>query len=167
MAEPRERASLPALRHGPGRLLVGVYAILALSATARAAFQLATDLSTAPLAYLLSGVAAAVYCVATVALARATTASARLARATITFELVGVLVVGVVTVFDAAAFPDATVWSDFGAGYGYLPLALPVLGLWWLWRTRRAQARAEESGPSGGGAVGETDTGGAAASERP
>lgn len=165
MPEPGAKSSLPALRHGPGRLLVGVYAILALSATARAAFQLATDFSSAPLAYLLSGVAAAVYCVATVALARATLASARLARATITFELAGVLVVGVATVFDAAAFPDATVWSDFGAGYGYLPLALPVLGLWWLSRTRRAQAGSSAPGVTATGT--ETDTGGAAASDRP
>lgn len=165
MADP-QRSALPALRHGPGRLLVGVYAILALSATARAAFQLATDFSSAPLAYLLSGVAAAVYCVATVALARATVASARLARATITFELVGVLAVGVATVVDAAAFPDATVWSGFGAGYGYLPLALPVLGLWWLSRTRRAQARPPGGGSPPGGAE-ESDSGGAAASERP
>ncbi len=163
MAEPIGARRLPALRHGPGRLLVGVYAILALSATARAAFQLATDFSTAPLAYLLSGVAAAVYCVATIALARATAASARLARATITFELVGVLVVGVLTVADAAAFPDATVWSGFGAGYGYLPLVLPVLGLWWLARSRRAQG----AGAGEGGAGDESDTGGAAASERP
>jgi hypothetical protein len=30
--------------------------------------------------------------------------------------------------------PDETVWSRFGAGYGYLPLALPVAALVWLRR---------------------------------
>ena len=33
------------------------------------------------------------------------------------------------------AFPDATVWSFFGIGYGFVPLVLPVLGLLWLRRT--------------------------------
>ena len=40
--------------------------------------------------------------------------------------------VGLLTVFDAAAFPDDTVWTDFGRGYGYVPLALPIIGLLWL-----------------------------------
>ena len=149
MAEPHQR--IPALRHGPGRLLVGVYAVLAISATARAGYQLATQLSAAPLAYLLSALAAAVYVVATIALARATPASARVARAAITFELVGVLAVGTATVADPAAFPDATVWSRFGAGYGYLPALLPVAGLWWLAR----RARAQPQGDSGAGAASE------------
>jgi hypothetical protein len=34
----------------------------------------------------------------------------------------------------SSAFPDATVWSDFGQGYGYVPLILPIVGLWWLLR---------------------------------
>ena len=34
------------------------------------------------------------------------------------------------------AFPDATVWSQYGLGYGFVPLVLPVVGLWWLRRTR-------------------------------
>jgi hypothetical protein len=29
------------------------------------------------------------------------------------------------------------VWSGFGAGYGYVPLVLPFLGLWWLWHGRQ------------------------------
>jgi integral membrane protein len=41
-------------------------------------------------------------------------------------------------------FPDATVWSDYGIGYGFVPLALPIAGLLWL----RAQdpERAGEDG---------------------
>ena len=158
---PRPRGGVPALRHGPGRLLVGVYAVLAISATARAGYQLATQLSAAPLAYGLSALAALVYCVATIALARASAASARVARAAITFELVGVLAVGTATVVDASAFPDATVWSGFGAGYGYLPAVLPVAGLWWLARARRAQGRGQAQVDGAAG------SGGGAASERP
>ena len=118
---------------GPGRLLVAVYAVFAVAASSRAAYQLATRFSDAPVAYLLSAVAAVVYVVATVALLRD---SRRLALACIAFELAGVLVVGALTAFDVVDFPDATVWSVFGQGYGYVPLVLPVVGLWWLRRTR-------------------------------
>ena len=118
---------------GPGRLLVAVYAVFAVAASSRAAYQLATRFSDAPVAYLLSAVAAVVYVVATVALLRD---DRRLALACIVFELVGVLVVGALTAFDVVDFPDATVWSVFGQGYGYVPLVLPVVGLWWLRRTR-------------------------------
>jgi hypothetical protein len=120
------------LRRGPGRILVVVYGIFALSAGARAAVQIATKFDEAPLAYLLSAFAAAVYLVATVALLRGGTVWRRVALASCSIELIGVLTVGLLTLFDTAAFPDDTVWSDFGKGYGYVPLVLPILGLWWL-----------------------------------
>lgn len=126
-----------ALRSGPGRLLIAVYAVFAISASARAGVQLLTRYDEAPLAYLLSAFAAAVYIVATVALARATERSRRVAWAAVLVELVGVLGVGALTLFDQADFPRATVWSGFGAGYGYVPLVLPFVGLAWLWYTRR------------------------------
>jgi hypothetical protein len=47
-----------------------------------------------------------------------------------------VLVVGTLSLADKAAFPDATVWSGYGSGYGYVPLVLPFIGLWWLWHNR-------------------------------
>ena len=28
-------------------------------------------------------------------------------------------------------------WSSFGAGYGYVPLVLPFVGLWWVLRGSR------------------------------
>lgn len=121
---------------GPGRLLVAVYAILALSATGRSVVQLATKLSEAPVAYILSAVAALIYVVATVALATRRSWSRPLAWGAIGTELAGVLVVGGLSLADRSLFPDATVWSGFGAGYGYVPLVLPFVGLWWLWRTR-------------------------------
>jgi hypothetical protein len=44
--------------------------------------------------------------------------------------------VGLLTRVDAALFPDQTVWSDFGAGYGFVPLVLPFVGLTWVFRSR-------------------------------
>ncbi|MGX7824484.1 hypothetical protein ACTG9Q_05290 [Actinokineospora sp. 24-640] len=124
---------LPAseLRHGPGRLLVAVYAVFALSACARSGVQLATRFDRAPLAYLLSALAALVYVVATVSLVKG---ARRPAVAACLVELVGVLAVGTVSLLAPSVFPDATVWSEFGRGYGYIPAVLPVLGLWWLAR---------------------------------
>jgi hypothetical protein len=121
------------LSTGPGRVITAVYGVFALAATARASVQIATKFGEAPLAYTLSALAAAVYIVATVALARG---ARRVALAACGFELLGVLTVGTLSVVDGKAFPDATVWSDFGQGYGYVPLVLPVVGLWWLLRGR-------------------------------
>jgi hypothetical protein len=53
--------------------------------------------------------------------------------------MAGVLVVGALSVVRPEWFPDATVWSQFGQGYGYLPLLLPFVGLAWLVRTRGHQ----------------------------
>ena len=122
------------LQHGFGRVVVAVYAVFALSASARSLYQLVTKASEAPLAYALSALAGAIYILATVALA---TNRRRLAAASIGFELVGVLMVGLLTVFDETLFPDATVWSDFGAGYGFVPLVLPFIGLAWVVKSRR------------------------------
>jgi len=129
-------AGTPRTRRGFGRLLVAVYAVFALAATARAAFQISTRFGEAPAAYLLSALAAVVYLVATVGLSRGGVLSRRVAAVSCSVELVGVLAVGVATRSDAGAFPDQTVWSDFGSGYGYVPLVLPVAGLLWLRHTR-------------------------------
>lgn len=131
MSELAERT-----RSGPGRLLIAVYAIFAISATARSGFQLGTQFSRAPLAYLLSALAGVVYIVATVCLTRGDRTSRRIATVSILVELVGVLAVGTLSLVQPHLFPDATVWSDFGQGYGYIPAVLPLLGLWWLRATR-------------------------------
>ena len=133
------RSSAPEpVASGPGRLLVAVYGIFAVAASSRAGLQLATRVSDAPVAYLLSALAAVVYVVATVALARS---MRRLALLACGFELVGVLVVGAVSLLLPEAFPDQTVWSSFGAGYGFIPLVLPVLGLLRLRATVRSTPR--------------------------
>jgi hypothetical protein len=127
---------------GPGRVLVAVYALFALAATSRAGVQLATDFSEAPLAYLLSAFSAIVYVVATVALATGRPWSRPVAVTACSVELAGVLAIGTLSLVRPQDFPRATVWSGYGSGYGFVPLVLPVIGLWWLRRTSRLETAA-------------------------
>lgn len=137
-------AAEPGTDGGPGRVLVAIYAIFAVAAGSRATVQILTRFSDAPVAYVLSAFAAAVYLVATVGLARHGAGARRLALTAISVELAGVLAVGTFSLVDRAAFPDATVWSDYGRGYGFVPLALPVLGLLYL----RSQAEHRAGTPT-------------------
>ena len=122
---------------GVGRLLILVYAVFAVSSTARASFQVVTKFEEAPLAYSLSLLSALVYILATVSLARSGTTWNKVAVAAVVFELVGVLSVGTLSFFAPELFDHASVWSGFGSGYGYLPLVLPILGLIWIRKARR------------------------------
>ncbi|MGQ7349455.1 hypothetical protein ACUN7V_02140 [Quadrisphaera oryzae] len=135
-SRPPTSGASGAMRHGPGRVLVAVYAVLGLSASVRGLYQVLFQFSEAPVAYLLSLFAGLVYVVATAALVRATPGAWRVALGAVLVELVGVLTVGTLTVLDAADFPDGTVWGAFGRDYGWVPLVLPLLGLAWLRRTR-------------------------------
>nr|WP_311379543.1 hypothetical protein [Arthrobacter sp. ISL-48] len=121
---------------GPGRLLIAVYAVFAISATARAGYQILSKFSEAPLAYLLSAFAALVYVVATVSLAKPGRTWFKVSVTAVLVELIGVLVVGALSIFDSVQFPHETVWSLFGRGYAFIPLVLPILGLVWLYRRR-------------------------------
>lgn len=120
-----------------GRLLILVYAVFAVSATARASFQIITKFEDASLAYSLSLVSALVYILATVSLARSGPKWQKIALVSVVFELVGVLAVGTLSFAAPELFNHASVWSGFGAGYGYLPLALPILGLIWIRKATR------------------------------
>ena len=125
-----------AVNRGFGRILIVVYALFALASSSRAAVQIATEFSAAPVAFTLSAVAAVIYIVATIALARGDRASRKVATIAISIELAGVLTIGLISLLLPADFPKATVWSGFGSGYGFVPLVLPFIGLWWLRRTR-------------------------------
>ena len=118
---------------GLSRLLIVGYLILAIAATGRSAFQIATKFSVAPFAYTLSAIAAAHYFLAVLAIARRWR---RFAVVIMVFELIGVLSVGLLTYLIPSLFHANSVWSYFGVGYGYLPVVLPILGLWWTWETR-------------------------------
>jgi hypothetical protein len=122
---------------GVGRLLILVYAVFAVSSTARASFQVITKFEQAPLAYSLSLLSALVYILATVSLARSGTTWNKVAIGAVVFELVGVLSVGTLSFVAPELFDHASFWSGFGSGYGYLPLVLPVLGLIWIQKAKR------------------------------
>ena len=131
-------------RHGPGRVLITVYAILAIGSTSRALFELATKFDQAPVPYLLSTFAAVVYCVITVALVKDTPGWRRVAFVGMVVELVGVLVVGTWSLVHPETFQNTvtgkgvhSVWYWFGLDYLFVPLVLPILGLNFLRRTRR------------------------------
>src|ERR1700733_3666299 len=116
MTPPEPTESRPdSTRTGPGRLLIAIYALFALSASARAAVQIATKFSHAPVAYLLSAFAAAVYILATVTLPGGSPTARRIAVLSCSVELAGVLAVGTWSLADPATFPDATVWSGYGS----------------------------------------------------
>ncbi len=125
-----------------GRILVLIYAIFTVSALARSTVQLLRDAAAAPFAYWLSFMAAMVYLLATISLALRTPLMRRVAWFAVSFELVGVLTIGALSIQSPELFPRATVWSQFGSGYGFVPLVLPFLGLWWLRSSSTAPANA-------------------------
>jgi hypothetical protein len=128
---------------GFGRVVVFVYGILAFAASGRATFELVSKFSEAPVPYALSVVAALVYIVATWALA---TDRRGIALGAVCFELAGVLGVGLSSLVWTDKFPEASVWSDFGVGYGWVPLVLPLVGLWWILRGSRRSGDETDAG---------------------
>jgi hypothetical protein len=119
------------------RVVIALYAILTLAALGRSSFQVITKFDEAPLAYSLSTVAAVLYLVATITLAYSARSAARtIATVVLSIELGGVLAIGAASLALPQLFEDATVWSQFGLGYLFIPLFLPILGLWWLRRGR-------------------------------
>lgn len=125
------RGAAPA---GASRILVAVYIVLFVGATGRSIVQILRDFNTAPIAYSLSAVAAVVYLLAGIALANAhrSTGWQRAAQLAVGFELLGVLVVGLLSSTHPQYFPADTVWSAFGRGYLYIPLVLPLIGVAYL-----------------------------------
>ncbi len=119
---------------GIGRLLIAVYAVFALSATARASYQLLFEFNQAPVAYSLSALAAVIYILATIALSRSGQLWRRIAWGSVVFELLGVITVGILSLLLPQYFAHPSVWSEFGAGYAYIPAILPILGIIWLAR---------------------------------
>ncbi|MEU9975464.1 hypothetical protein [Streptomyces sp. NPDC051014] len=120
------------LTSGPGTLLVWFYGVMVVGAVSRSVYQIATEFDRAPLAYSLSAVAGLVYAFITYTLVRGGETARRAAQVCCAAELAGVLIVGTWTLVDSSAFPDATVWSDYGMGYVFIPVLLPVSALYWL-----------------------------------
>jgi hypothetical protein len=119
---------------GVGTVVIAIYGVFALSASVRASYQLLRKYEEAPLAYWLSLLAAVVYIVATFALAKR---KYDLANKTLMFELAGVLIIGTLSLTVPSLFDHPSVWSYYGMGYGFIPLLLPIFGLWWVRRVKR------------------------------
>jgi integral membrane protein len=132
-------------RSGAHQVLLLVYALFTLAAGARSLVQLATKADEAPFAYVLSLLAAVTYALGWVAIRRASEGRTAFASWMLWVELAGVLAVGTVSLLEPDWFPDATVWSDYGIGYGFVPAVLPVAGLLWL--------RAQDPARAGRGTV--------------
>ncbi|MFE5714362.1 hypothetical protein ACFQ7J_26535 [Streptomyces sp. NPDC056501] len=143
MTETQEQTAQGArtrLVSGPGILLVWLYGVMSVGAVSRSIYQIATEFDRAPLAYALSAVAAVVYAFITYTLVRGGEKARRAALVCCAAELAGVLIVGTWTLVEPSAFPDATVWSDYGYGYLFIPVLLPLTGIWWLRRSRTLTA---------------------------
>lgn len=121
---------------GPGTLLVWLYGVMVVGAVSRSVYQIATEFDRAPLAYSLSAVAGLVYGFITYTLVRGGETARKAALVCCAAELVGVLTVGTWTLLDPSAFPDATVWSDYGMGYVFIPVLLPLSAIYWLRKAR-------------------------------
>lgn len=124
-------------RSGPHKVLLAFYALFTFAAGARALVQLTTQYDEAPVAYWLSLGAAATYALGWYAIREASAGRTGFASVMLWVELAGVLTVGTLSLVEPDWFPDASVWSDFGIGYGFVPAALPVAGLLWLRRQKR------------------------------
>ncbi|MFI9204433.1 hypothetical protein [Streptomyces sp. NPDC053048] len=127
------------LGQGPGRLLVWLYGVFTVAAASRSVVQMILDFGRAPLAYVLSAAAAVVYAFITYSLVRGGESARRAALVCCAAELAGVLVVGTWTLLEPSAFPDATVWSDYGMGYLFIPVILPVTAMVWLRGANRSR----------------------------
>ncbi|MEU2895534.1 hypothetical protein ACWC4E_21615 [Streptomyces sp. NPDC001273] len=136
MAATRERTRQEPRRTrlvgGPGLLLVWLYGVMVVGAVSRSAYQIATEFDRAPLAYTLSALAGLVYGFITYTLVRGGETARRAALVCCAAELVGVLTIGTWTLVEPSAFPDATVWSEYGMGYLFIPVLLPLTALYWL-----------------------------------
>jgi uncharacterized membrane protein YhdT len=134
--------------NGPHLVLLAVYALFVLAAGARSIVQIATQFDRAPFAYVLSLVAALTYVAGWIAIRRAARGRPGFARAMLWVELAGVVLVGTLSLVERDWFPDATVWSDYGRGYGWVPAILPVAGLVWLHRAAPTAASRPTESPT-------------------
>ena len=124
-------------RSGPHKVLLAFYALFTVAAGARALVQLTTQYDEAPVAYWLSLVAAVTYALGWYAIRSAADGRTGFASVMLWVELGGVLTVGTLSLVVRAWFPDASVWSDYGIGYGFVPAVLPIAGLLWLRRQKQ------------------------------
>lgn len=114
-------------------MLLLLYGLFTVAAGARSLVQLGLHADRAPVAYSLSLVAAVIYALGLIALWRVNRGAATsVARLWCSVELTGVVAVGTLSLVAGSWFPEPSVWSGYGIGYGFVPAVLPLLALWWL-----------------------------------
>ena len=118
-------------------VLIVVYSILGLAAAGRATVQIMESFAEAPLAYTLSAVSAGLYVLIAVALWRGWETVALVGSS---IELAGVLLVGTLGIVDSDLWPDETVWTGYGSGYGWVPVLLPLAAVYFLIKGRQRRA---------------------------
>jgi hypothetical protein len=116
-------------------IILGVsYPLLAISALARAGYQLLLKEGvTNYLGPALTMIAAILYLVATIGFLYRRTWTWRLSVGSLSVETLLTLVVGTLSLI----IPDTigrTVWANFGMDYAFFPFIQPILGLIWLTR---------------------------------
>jgi hypothetical protein len=114
--------------------LLAAYSILAFAAVGRSTYELIVKFDEAPTPYTFSVLAAIVYLVAVWAIWRGDALGVKVGKIACSIEMIGVLTIGSITTLGDSAFDVGTVWSFFGLDYGWLPLVVPALALWWLFR---------------------------------
>ena len=129
-------------------LLVWLYGVMVVGAVSRSVVQISTEFDSVPLAYSLSAVAGVVYGFITYSLVRGGGDGPQGGAGVLRRRVLGVLTVGRGTLVEPSAFPDATVWSDYGMGYLFIPVMLPISAMYWLGRARGAGGMPPERVPA-------------------
>lgn len=144
MERSTSQQSTPSPATGFGRLLVFFYGIFTLSAGVRAYYQITHRFAEAPLSISLSALSALIYLVATIAMSRKGQNAWKISQVAVGIEMAGVLLIGIFSYLQPQHFALASVWSHFGSGYYCVPLVLPMVGLWWLNKTRPGKTARDE-----------------------
>ncbi len=125
-------AGLSGFIQAAGVILAISYPVLALSTGVRSLYQLFfKEGVTYYLPAILSGIAALCYLAATVGFLVRRRWAWKLSVGVLLFESFMTIMVGILSY----VVPDLigrTVWTHFGADYGFFPLIQPLLGLAWL-----------------------------------
>lgn len=118
---------------GLGRIVLAVYWIFGLVTSAIAVVDLVNHGQGALGPRFVSLLGGLVYLVAAAALTHNGRRMRVVGWSCVVVELLGPIIVGLVGLGIPEVSGARSVWADFGADFWYLPIAIPVVGLVWLW----------------------------------